>query len=41
MAGHYEKDIFRHLQEVLSRCDDVSQEIKDCKKEHKREIKAQ
>lgn len=41
MAGHYEKDIFRQLQEVLSRCDDVSQDIKDLKKENKREIKDQ
>jgi transposase len=41
MGRNYEKDIFRQLQELMSRCDDMSQNIKDIKKEHKAELKAQ
>ncbi|MHB8062686.1 MAG: IS66 family transposase [Ruminiclostridium sp.] len=41
MGGNYEKDIFRQLQEIMTRCDGMSQEIKDIKKEHKQELKSQ
>jgi len=41
MSGHYEKDIFRQLQELMSRCDDMSLEIKNIKKEQKWELKTQ
>ena len=38
MATNYDKHIFRQLEEVLKKCDNLSQEIKDIKKEHKKEI---
>ena len=31
---NYEKDIFRQLEEVMNKCDNLSQEIKDIKREH-------
>ena len=31
---NYEKDIFRQLEEVMNKCDKLSQEIKDIKREH-------
>ena len=39
MASNYDKHIFRQLEDVLKKCDNLSQEIKDIKKEHKEEIK--
>lgn len=39
MASIYDKHIFRQLEDVLKKCDNLSQEIKDIKKEHKEEIK--
>lgn len=41
MASNYDKHIFRQLEDVLKKCDNLSQEIKDIKKEHKEEIKKQ
>lgn len=38
MASNYDKHIFRQLEEVLKKCDSLSQEIKDIKKQHKQEI---
>jgi len=38
MGGHYDKDIFRHLQEVLERSDKIETEIKGMKVEHKIEV---
>lgn len=35
---NYEKDIFRQLEEVMNKCDNLSQEIKDIKREHRSEI---
>lgn len=39
MASNYDKHIFRQLEYVLKKCDNLSQEIKDIKSEHKKEIK--
>ena len=39
MGGHYNNDIFKHLQEVLERGDRFEREIKEMKIEHKAEIK--
>lgn len=41
MGGNYERDMFKQLQEIMIRCDGMSQEIKDIRKEHKQELKAQ
>lgn len=38
MASNYDKHIFRQLEDVLKKCDSLSQEIKDIKKQHKKEI---
>ena len=38
MASNYDRHIFRQLEEVLKKCDNLSQEIKDIKKKHKQEI---
>lgn len=38
MATTYDRHIFKQLEDVLKKCDNLSQEIKDLKKEHKREI---
>lgn len=38
MAAVYDKHIFRQLEDVLKKCDNLSQEIKDIKKQHKIEI---
>ena len=38
MASNYDRHIFRQLEEVLKKCDNLSQEIRDIKKEHKKEI---
>ena len=38
MASNYDRHIFRQLEEVLKKCDNLSQEIKDIKKQHKQEI---
>lgn len=38
MASNYDKHISRQLEEVLKKCDSLSQEIKDIKKQHKQEI---
>ncbi len=35
MASNYDKHIFRQLEDVLKKCDNLSQEIKDIKGEHK------
>ena len=39
MASTYDRHIFRQLEDVLKKCDNLSQEIKDIKKENKEEIK--
>ena len=38
MASNYDKHIFRQLEDVLKKCDNLSQEIKDIKEEHKKKI---
>lgn len=38
MASNYDKHIFRQLEDVLKKCDNLSQEIKDIKKQHQVEI---
>ena len=38
MASNYDKHIFKQLEAVLKKCDSLSQEIKDIKKQHKQEI---
>lgn len=38
MASTYDRHIFRQLEEVMKKCDNLSLEIKDIKKEHKKEI---
>ena len=38
MTSNYDKHIFKQLEEVLKKCDNLSQEIKDIKKQHKEEI---
>ncbi len=38
MTSNYDRHIFRQLEEVLKKCDSLSQEIKDIKKQHKQEI---
>ncbi len=35
MGGHYEKDIFKQLQEVLERSDRIENEMKVMKSDHK------
>ena len=39
MTSNYDKQVFRQLEDVLKKCDNLSQEIKDIRKEHKKEIK--
>lgn len=39
MASNYDKHVFRQLEDVLKKCDNLSQEINDIRKEHKKEIK--
>ncbi len=34
MATVYDKHIFKQLEDVLKKCDNLSQEIKDIKKQH-------
>ena len=38
MATTYDRHVFKQLQDVLKKCDNLSQEIKDIKKEHREEI---
>ena len=38
MTSNYDKHIFRQLEDVLKKCDSLSQEIKDIKKQHRQEI---
>ena len=38
MASNYDRQIFRQLEDVLKKCDNLSQEIKDLKVQHKNEI---
>ena len=38
MTANYNNQIFRQLEEVLKKCDSLSQEIVDLKKQHKKEI---
>ena len=38
MASNYNGQIFKQLEDVIKKCDNLSQEIKNCKKEHKKEI---
>lgn len=40
MASTYDRHIFRQLEDVLKKCDNLSQEITDLKKQHKEEIYA-
>lgn len=37
-GGDYNNQVFKQLQAVMEKCDDLSQEIKDIKKEHKKEF---
>lgn len=37
-GGDYNNQVFKQLQEVMQKCDDLSQEIKNVKKEHKKEL---
>lgn len=37
-GGDYNNQVFKQLQAVMEKCDDLSQEIKDVKREHKKEI---
>lgn len=39
MATVYDKHVFRQLEEVMKKCDNLSQEIRVERKEHKKEIK--
>lgn len=41
MGGHYNKDIFKQLQEVMERSDRIEKEFKQFKAEHKAELKKQ
>ena len=38
MTADYNNQIFRQLETVLKKCDNLSQEIVDLKKQHKKEI---
>ena len=38
MASNYNGQIFKQLEEVMKKCDNLSQEIKDIKKEHRKEV---
>lgn len=38
MASNYDRQVFRQLEHVLKKCDNLSQEIRDIKKEHKKEV---
>lgn len=38
MTSNYDKHIYRQLEDVLKKCDSLSQEIKDIKKQHQVEI---
>lgn len=38
MVSNYDRQIFKQLEDVLKKCDNLSQEIVDIKKEHKEEI---
>ena len=38
MTSNYEKQVFKQLEEVMKKCDNLSQEIKDLKKKHNIEI---
>lgn len=38
MATTYDRHIFKQLEEVMKKCDNLSQEIKDIKKQHRQEI---
>ena len=38
MASNYDRHIFKQLEEVLKKCDNLSQEIKDLKRQHRQEI---
>ena len=38
MATTYDRHIFKQLEEVMKKCDNLSQEIKDIKKQHQQEI---
>ena len=37
-GGDYNNQVFKQLQAMMEKCDDLSQEIKDIKKEHKKEF---
>lgn len=37
-GGDYNNQVFRQLQEVMKRCEDLSQDIKNIKREHRQEI---
>ena len=39
MATSYDRHIFKQLEEVMKKCDNLSQEIKELKKTHKKEVK--
>lgn len=38
MTSNYEKQVFKQLEEVMKKCDNLSQQIKELKKEHNIEI---
>ena len=37
-TANYNNQMFKQLQEVMKKCDGLSQEIKNIKEEHKKEI---
>lgn len=37
-SADYNNQMFKQIQELISKCDSLSQEIKDLKKQHKQEI---
>lgn len=37
-GGNYNNQVFKQLQEVMKKCDDLSQELKEVKKQHAIEI---
>lgn len=38
MASNYDKHIFKQLEDTLKKCDSLSQEIKNLKKQHTQEM---
>ncbi len=38
MASNYDRQVFKQLEEVIKKCDNLSQEINDIKRDHRQEI---